>query len=40
MQNVKETATEAAENVKGEGQAAVSDVKDSAAEAKDRVQNT
>jgi uncharacterized protein YjbJ (UPF0337 family) len=40
MENVKATAADAAEHVKGEGQTAVSDVKTSATDAKDHVQNT
>jgi hypothetical protein len=38
LENVKTTASDAAENVKGEGQAAVSAVKDQAADVKDHVQ--
>jgi hypothetical protein len=40
MENVKATATDAAQNVKAEGQGAVTDVRDRATEAKDNVQNT
>ena len=39
MENVKATATDAAEHVKAEGQGAAADVKDRATEAKDNVQN-
>jgi uncharacterized protein YjbJ (UPF0337 family) len=40
MENVKATATDAAEHVKAEGQTAAADVKDRATDAKDTVQNT
>ncbi|MEZ2390227.1 DUF3618 domain-containing protein [bacterium RCC_150] len=38
MENVKATATESAQHLKTEGQTAVSDVKDTAQDAKDRIQ--
>ena len=38
MENVKATAIDATDHVKAEGQGAVADVKDRAAEAKDNVQ--
>jgi hypothetical protein len=40
MDNVKATATDAAEHVKTEGQHAATDVKDRATDAKDTIQNT
>ncbi|VXC41045.1 conserved hypothetical protein [Arthrobacter sp. 8AJ] len=40
MENVKATATDAAQNVKTEGQYAATDVKDRATDAKDNIQNT
>ena len=40
MENVKATATDAVQNVKDEGQTAITDVKSSATDAKDHVQNT
>jgi hypothetical protein len=40
MENVKATATDAAARVKDESQTAVTDVKTSATDAKDHVQNT
>jgi hypothetical protein len=40
MENVKATATDAAQNVKTEGQYAAADVKDHATDAKDHIQNT
>jgi hypothetical protein len=39
MENVKATATDAAEHVKAEGQMAAADVQERAADAKDHVQN-
>jgi hypothetical protein len=40
MENVKATATDAAQHVKDESQTAASDVKATATDAKDHVQNT
>ena len=40
MENVKATATDAAQHVKEEAQTAASDVKATATDAKDHVQNT